>query len=155
MDESESQPFLLEVEASVLRARSDLRLGVFTAEGENPVRILASPDALRLLDLDARCSGVRAGLLERARFEEIARLHRAANRGAHAQAFSGTLRVLLRDGGERRLLARAVPDPESSERRSLGILLDITARPDPEDDLATLERALDALDALDEAQDQG
>jgi hypothetical protein len=91
------------------------------------VRILASPDALRLLDLDEeRFDGASGALLECVRFEDLARLHRAANNRGHRSAFSGTLRILLRNGGERRLLARGMPDPESPEDRSLGILLDLT-----------------------------
>jgi hypothetical protein len=90
------------------------------------VRILASPDALRLLDLDEeRFDGASGALLERTRFEGLASLHRDACHSGQRSAFSGTLRVLLRDGGERRLLARGMPDPESPLDRSLGILLEL------------------------------
>jgi hypothetical protein len=139
--------------ASAFPVGATLRLGVFTAEGD-PVRVFASPDALGLLDLAPERAGASPALLERTRFEGIARLHREANQNGQRRAFSGTLRILLGDGGERRLLARGVPDLESPEPRSLGILLDIT--PPAEDDLAALELALErALSALDEeAQNQ-
>jgi hypothetical protein len=112
--------------ARVVRRRPFAGLGLWTAEGSDPVRILASVGTLRLLDIDReRFDGASGALLERIRFEDLARLHRAANSGGHLRAFSATLRILLRDGGERRLLARGMPDPQSPGHRSLGILLEV------------------------------
>ncbi len=83
---------------------------------------------MRLLDIDGeRSDGASGALLERIRFEDLARLHRARNRDGLRGAFSGTLRILLRDGSERRLLARGVPDPQCPEERSLGILLELAS----------------------------
>lgn len=109
---------------------SMIRFGVWTAEGKDSVCIQASPDALHLLDLaDERVDGASRALLERTRFEDLARLHRTANHRGRG-SFSGTLRILLRDGGERHLVARGMRDPKSPGERSLGILLELDSTPE-------------------------
>jgi hypothetical protein len=109
---------------------SMIRFGAWTAEGTEAVRIQASPDALRLLDLvDEPENGTSRALLERTRFEDLARLHRAASLGGRG-SFSGTLRILLRDGGERHLVARGMRDPKAPSDRSFGILLELGTTPE-------------------------